>query len=151
MSYATCEAALKAKILLLTSTFLAGDVTQSDERTLDSGLDATHGPNKVILWPGQVKSDTVSNDGLAVRTWGIYTDLFTVYQDDSDWADFKTTRDALMRNLETDQIIIQISGSVAWIDGIASEGNPDMVLDKQGSGPFFITQRIRVNVTEKAS
>jgi hypothetical protein len=149
MTYSTCEIALKAILLEMTSTFKTGDVTLTDYRTLDSGLDATHGPNKAILRPGGVTSEMVATL-VSGRVWGILIDLFTAYQQDDDWADFKATRELMVRKLETHQVLNILDGSVN-VTMIASEDDPLEVFDKSGAGPFFITQRFRLTVEERVS
>ncbi len=147
MSYSSVEAAVLTLLQALTGTFAATtDVTRGDYRILDSGADAV-----AILVPGAFEQDGIGEGGArkSVRDWNVLIDLFRKYVDDgTTWTNFETDRDAVMGQLEKYPTLDGESGVVNVI--ISADADPGEVFDEDDQGPFFVWQRLRIRITERA-
>jgi hypothetical protein len=135
--YMPGQALLKATLLTCES-LERGSVTEGDVRVLDSGI-----INSCVLFPGGIPEyDTA---GLRrEQIWNCIADLFTKFIDDSSYSAFGTLRDAVIATLDAGA---GLSASY-FVTSIVSDGDPIELYDKQGGGPFFITQRLRITIQE---
>ncbi len=140
MSYVTCSAALKSILLLLTATFSTGDVSEGDYRILDSGR-----TNLAILNPGSVPTSEIFAKQ-SRRRWEILLDLYIRFVDDTSYSSFSALRDVVLAQIEA-YPTLNLKGRIL-VEYYQSDGDPSEVVDRQGAGPFFITQRFRVMVQE---
>jgi hypothetical protein len=143
MSYATCRDAVKNTLLLLTGTFGANDISNGDDRILDSGL-----TNAAIMLPGTL----ALNQTGSYRTehhWDVVFDLYTRHMDNTSYATFSALVDTVVAKLDAyPKLGTAGAGELLVIDGPVSAGEAQDVFDKLGAGPFFIVQRFRVRVRE---
>jgi len=141
MGYMTAQGALKTLLLTITGTtgFGANDVSEGDLRILDSGS-----TNLAVLFPGSVPPyDTAGM--VREHEHEAIVDLFTKFVDDTAYSTFGTLRDAVIDKLDTTKVL----SSVYFVTSIVSDGDPVELYDKQGGGPFFITQRLRLTIVEE--
>ncbi len=147
MSYSSVEAAVLTLLQALTGTFAATtDVTRGDYRILDSGADTN-----AVLIPGSFEQDGIAEGGArkSVRDWNVLIDLFRQYADDgTTWTNFETDRDAVMAQLEKYPTLNGESGVVNVV--ISADADPGEVFDEDDAGPFFVWQRLRIRITERA-
>lgn len=138
MTYMAAQGYLKTKLLTCAS-FGASDVTEGDYRVLDSGS-----TNAAVVIPGTVPALDVAG---MVR-WHEYdaiVDLFTKFIDDTSYSTFGTLRDAVLAVFIT-------NGTLAadyFVTEIRTDGDIQEVFDRQGAGPFFLTQRFRFVIQEQ--
>ena len=147
MSYSSVEIALQTILQGLTGTFAStADVTRGDYGVLDSGVSAS-----AVLVPGSFEQDGEGEGGArkSVRAWNVLIDLFRKYVDEgTTYTSFETDRDAVIAEIEKYPTWNVESGIVNVI--VRSDGDPGEVFDEEDAGPFFVWQRLRVGVTERA-
>ncbi len=147
MSYATVEARVKLLLEGLTGVFTKTRyVSRGDYRELDEGAATT-----AVLTPGAFVQDGVSEGGAmkSVRDWSVLIDLFRKYLDDgTSWTNFEADRDSIMAELEKYPTLNSLAGIVKV--QIQADTDPGEIFDEDDNGPFFIWQRLRVNVNERA-
>lgn len=147
MSYSSVEAAVLTILQGLTGTFAStDDVTRGDYRILDSGANAN-----AVLIPGAFEQDGIAEGGArkSVRAWNVLIDLFRKYVDDgTTWTNFETDRDAVMAELELYPTLNSEAGIVGVT--ISADADPGEVFDEDDGGPFFVWQRMRLTITERA-
>ena len=147
MSYATIEARVKLLLEGLTGVFPSTNlIARGDYRELDSGASTI-----AVLTPGAFVQDGIGEGGArkSVRNWSVLIDLFKKYIDDgTSWTDFADDRDTIMAELEKFPSLNSLPGVVQVI--IAADIDPGEIFDEDDNGPFFLWQRLRVNVTERA-
>ena len=130
---------LKTLLLTISGSFGASDVTEGDVRVLDSGS-----TNTAVLFPGAVLPyDTAGM--VREHEHEAILDLFTKFVDDTSYSTFGTLRDAVITKFDTTKAL----SADYFITMIVSDGDPVELYDKQGGGPFFITQRLRITFTEQ--
>lgn len=138
MSYMTAQGLIKTLLLTLTATFNAANVTEGDLRILDNG-----NTNSAVLFPGALNAfDTASMT--RVHEYDCIMDLFTKFVDDTSYSTFGTLRDTVIAKLDTNQAL----SATYFIMSVSSDGDPIELFDRQGAGPFFITQRFRIAFVE---
>lgn len=152
MSYDTIVARIQLLLQGLTSQFPTTDlVTIGDYRKMDSGLD----PSKAlaVLVPGNFDSD-----GAAAyqdyKHWDVLLDIFKKYGQarEQTVANFTAMRDAIIEHLDKYPTLNALSG-VSQVR-VTGEEDPNDVLQKGAGeqvGPTFITQRLRITVTQRVS
>ncbi|KKN73398.1 hypothetical protein LCGC14_0401010 [marine sediment metagenome] len=147
MSYSSVEAAVLTLLQALTGTFAATtDVSRGDYRILDSGADAV-----AVLVPGAFEQDGIAEGGArkSVRDWNVLIDLFRKYLDEgTTWTNFETDRDAVIAELEKYPTLNGEAGIVRGI--ISADADAGEVFDEDDNGPFFVWQRLRIKITERA-
>ena len=147
MSYATVEARVKLLLEGLTGVFpKTRSVSRGDYRELDEGASTT-----AVLTPGAFVQDGVAQGGArkSVRDWGVLIDLFRKYLDDgTSWTDFEADRDSVIAELEKYPSLNSLAGIVRV--QIQADTDPGEIFDDDDGGPFFIWQRLRVTVVERA-
>jgi hypothetical protein len=128
------------KTLLLTSpSFVEGSVTEGDIRVLDSGL-----TNMCVLYPGSIPAyDTAGMT--REHEWDCLADIYTRFLNDTAYSTLGTLRDELILLLDATKFL----SVTYYIAGIISDGDLMDVKDKQGGGPYFVTQRLRVTIVEE--
>ena len=137
-AYMTAQGLLKTLLLTCTS-FGASDVTEGDLRVLDSGS-----TNTAIIFPGSVPIyDTAGME--RQHEWVAIVDLFTKFVDDTSYSTFGTLRDAVITKIEAAPAM----SASFFITELSSDGDPIEVFDRQGAGPFFITQRFLLSIQEQ--
>ena len=137
-AYMTAQGLLKTLILTATSTFAAGSVTEGDYRVLDSGV-----TNSVVLLPGSVPN--IDTAGMTrEQNWECIADVFTKFVDDTSYSTFGTVRDTLISTIDAAPCL----SATYFVMGISSDGEARDVEDIQGSGPYFVTQRLRIAIQE---
>lgn len=145
MSYASVESAIQT-LLQAMSEFSNAEVTRGDYRQLDiAGAD-----DVAVLTPGAFQQDGVGEAGArkSVRIWNVLIDQFRKYVDDgTTWTNFEATRDAIIVQLEKYPTLNGESGIT--LVAIDAGADPSLVYDREGNGPYFIVQEIRVAVTER--
>lgn len=138
MGYMTAQGLLKT-LLLTNGNFPAGTVTEGDLSILDNGI-----TNAAVLFPAGI-----GNFDLAGMTreqiWEGFIDLYTKFVDDASYSTFGTLRDSVIATLDTTKCL----NDTYFMMAIASDGDPVEVYDKQGGGPFFIWQRLRLQINEQ--
>ena len=139
MTYMAAQALLKTRLLTITGSFDSTDVTEGDIRVLDNNPG-----NAAVLYPGGVP---VFDTAIMTRSvaWEGVMDLFTRFVDDTSYSTFGTLRDAVITNLDASPCL----DATYWIISITSDGDPEEVYDKQGGGPFFLWQQLRLTITEQ--
>ena len=139
MSYMGAQTLLKTRLLTLSSYFGSSDVAEGDLRILDNG-----NTNHIVLFPGGVP---VFDTAIMQRSvaWEGVLDLFTKFVDDTSYNTFGTLRDAVIANLDASPCL----DATYWVISITSDGDPEEVYDKQGGGPFFVWQQLRLTITEQ--
>ena len=147
MSYSSVEAALQTILQGLTGTFAdTAQVTLGNYDVLDSGVAAS-----AVLVPGAFEQDGQGEGGArkSVRAWNVLIDLFRKYVDEgTTYTSFTTDRDAVIAEIEKYPTLNGETGIVNVI--VRSDGDPGEVFDEDDAGPFFVWQRLRVAVTERA-
>ncbi len=147
MSYSSVEAAVLTILQGLTGTFAStSDVTRGDYEVLDSGAGAT-----AVLIPGSFEQDGIGEGGArkSVRNWNVLIDLFRKYVDEgTTWTSFETDRDAVIAEIERYPTLNSEAGIVNVI--VRSDADPGEVFDEDDQGPFFVWQRLRIRITERA-
>ena len=147
MSYSSVEAAVLTILQGLTGTFVStSDVTRGNYEVLDSGADAT-----AVLIPGAFEQDGIAEGGArkSVRDWNVLIDLFRKYLDEgTTWTNFETDRDAVIAELEKYPTLNGEAGIVRGI--ISADADAGEVFDEDDNGPFFVWQRLRIKITERA-
>jgi len=147
LSYSSVEAAVLTLLQALTGTFAATtDVSRGDYRILDSGADAV-----AVLVPGAFEQDGIAEGGArkSVRDWNVLIDLFRKYLDEgTTWTNFETDRDAVIAELEKYPTLNGEAGIVRGI--ISADADAGEVFDEDDNGPFFVWQRLRIKITERA-
>lgn len=139
MTYMAAQALLKTLLLTMTSTFATGDVTEGDLRVLDSASSSV-----AVLFPGAVPFLDLANMVREHQHEG-FLDLYAKFVDDTSYSTFGTLRDSVLATIAGAPCL---SGTY-FVTGIQSDGDPLDVYDKQGGGPFWITQRLRVTIEEQ--
>ncbi len=145
MTYAVVEAAVQTLLQAMTE-FANADVTQGDYRRLDDGTN-----NIAVLTPGAFEQDGVAQAGArkSIRNWNVIIDLFRKYVDDGNtWTNFTATRDALIVQLEKYPSLDSTAG--VTLVTMSAGSDPAEIFDDDDNGPFFLFQRIRVTVNERA-
>lgn len=147
MSYSSVEIAVQTLMQALTGTFAStDDVSRGDYRILDSGADTL-----AVLIPGPFEQDGIAEGGArkSVRAWQVLIDLFRQYVDDgTTWTNFETDRDAVLAQIEKYPTLDGESGVVNIV--ITADADPGEVFDEDEAGPFFVWQRLRLTITERA-
>ena len=138
--YMTAQGLLKT-LLLTCASFGASDVTEGDFRVLDSGS-----TNTAVLLPGAIPNFDIAGLVRQVEYEAIM-DLFTRFVDDTTYNTFGTLRDAVISTLNTGSA--PALSAVYFITLLRSDSDPIELFDKQGNGPFFITQRFRITIEEQ--
>lgn len=139
------EAAVQTLLQAMTE-FASADVTRGDYRRLDKGTN-----NIAVLTPGAFEQDGVGQAGArkSIRNWSVVIDLFRKYVDDgTTWTNFEATRDALIVQLEKYPSLDSTAGVTLVTMDAGSD--PAEVYDEDDNGPFFLFQRIRVAINERA-
>jgi len=137
MSYMTAQGLVKT-MLLTNTNFSADDVTESNIRPLDMGR-----TNIAVLWPGTfdpIDLESMTKD----RGWTVLVDLFTKFSGETSYSAIGTLRDSVIATIEAGRAL----SSTLIVVGIEADGDPQEVFDRQSAGPFFVVQRMRLNVTE---
>ena len=147
MSYATIEARVKLLLEGLTGIFPETKlVSRGDYRELDSGASTI-----AVLIPGAFLQDGVAQGGArkSVRDWSVLIDLYRKYLDEgTTWTDFEADRDAILEELEKYPSLNSLPGIVRV--QIQADADPGEIDDEDNQGPFFVWQRLRVTVVERA-
>ena len=147
MSYVTVEARVKLLLEGLTGVFpKTRSISRGDYRELDEGASTT-----AVLTPGAFIQDGVTEGGsrTTVRDWSVLIDLFRKYLDDgTSWTDFEADRDSVMSELEKYPSLNSLAGVVKV--QIQADADPGEIFDENDGGPFYVWQRLRVNVNERA-
>lgn len=135
--YMPAQSLLKT-LLLTCASFDTGDVTEGDYRAMDQGR-----TNIAVITPGSLP-EFGTTELTRWHTYDAMVDLFSRWDDFTAYNDFGTLRDAVLSTVNAAPCLDETYS----ITGIASEGNPTEVYDKQGAGPFFMTQRLRFTIQE---
>lgn len=104
-----------------------------------------------VLIPGTYERAGEGEGGArkSVRNWTVLIDLFRKYLDDgTTWTNFETDRDAVIAEIEKYPSLDSEAGVVDVT--IAADADPGEIFDDDDQGPFFVWQRLRVGVTERA-
>jgi len=138
MGYMTAQGLLKT-LLLTNSNFGASDVTEGDLSILDRGK-----TNMAVLFPASLPEYDLAGM-VREHEWEGFIDLYTKFISDVSYSAFGTLRDSVVATLDTAKCL----SAAYFMMAIASDGDPVEVFDKQGGGPFFIWQRLRLRINEQ--
>lgn len=133
------EAAGQSVILALPTHVVHGDYS-----LFDKGISSF-----VVLVPGPV-SEAVKQAHSSIKTWVFYVDLFVRFTNESaSWLSFVTLRSSIIDELEKYPMLNNTSGILK----ITVSANDDVqgVFDSQNNGPFWFTQTITIQVTERTA
>jgi hypothetical protein len=138
MAYMTAQGLLKT-LLLTVSGFSASDVTEGDLRVLDSGT-----TYKAVLFPGSIPEIDLAGMSRVIEYEAII-DLFVKFTDDTSYSAFGTFRDLVIAKLDA----LPALSDTYFMTRLNSDGAPIEIFDRQGAGPFFVTQRFIVTIEEQ--
>lgn len=136
--YMAAQALLKTKLLTCAS-FGASDVTEGDYRVMDSGS-----TNMAIIIPGNIPLLDVA--GMTrTQEYDAIVDLITKFVDDTSYNTFGTLRDAMLAVF----IASPALSADYFITEISTDADIQELFDRQGAGPFFVSQRFRFTIQEQ--
>jgi hypothetical protein len=121
-----------------TTNFVTGSVTEGDYRILDSGY-----TNACVLLPGSFPEMDLASLKRDIY-WEAYADLFTRFVDDTSYTTFGTLRDSVFTIIRANRSL----SAVYQMIGISPADEPRDIFNKQGQGPFWIMQRLRIAIVE---
>jgi hypothetical protein len=154
MSYAECRDGVKTILQALTGTFTnTWQVTAGDYQVLDKGLPPTK-PYAAVLTAGSFDSDEAIYYQ-STKHWDVMIDLFVRYTTSEETnSRFDSTRDAVIGQLDKYPSLNNVSGVTNVV--VSASGDPVQINHKAVSGsvetgPTFMVQTLRVNVTQRVA
>jgi hypothetical protein len=143
MAYFDIENAVKTLLLTDTTDFRSVDISQGNYDIIENGA-----PSHIVLVPGAVGPEQVGSCTL-LRTWDVMIDIFIRYSVDNPWTTFQTVRANVMAKLDAYPTLNNPTTMV--VQQLVSAGDVSEVFEKNGEGPFYLLQRLRLTVEEKSS
>jgi hypothetical protein len=142
MSYTLVQSAVQT-ILRATSELADADVTLADDSILDKGSS-----NLAIIYPGPF-ADEHAGQNRHLYAWTVYVDLFQRISgsETTAWASFQGLRLSVISALAVRPNLGQATAEIIAVT-ISAGDDVQYLYDKAGSGPHYLTQRLRVEVTE---
>lgn len=135
----TDEAAGSAVTLTLPTHVVHGDYS-----LFDKGVG-----NFLVLVPGSV-SEAVKEGRSEIRTWTYYLDMFIKFTDEATaWTNLVTLRSAIIDKIRIYPHLNSLSGILQT--NISAPDDPEAIYDAQNNGPFWLSQRMVMTVTERTA
>jgi hypothetical protein len=139
VSYASTEERIQTLLQGLTSVFATtAQVTRGDWRPLDTGI-----ATLAVLYPGEFREAGMTRHSSSFH-WTINLEFFLRFSNTA-YTDFGSKRDAILQHLQK-YPTLNVLGNANREE--TSGGDIREVFDKDGNGPFFLSQVISIRVAD---